>query len=73
MSKEKIYDVYKVMQMKTQTKKTEFISFRTDVNTKAALEQAAADRKWSISLLTEEIVKEWIHRQSSEAQQPQEI
>ena len=41
-------------------KRTEFISYRTDKCTKEILEQIAAERKWSISQLTEEIVKEWL-------------
>lgn len=41
-------------------KKTEFISYRTDKCTKEILAQIAAERKWSISQLTEEIVKEWL-------------
>lgn len=43
-----------------EPKKTEFISYRTDKCTKEILEQIAAERKWSISQLTEIIVKEWI-------------
>ena len=45
--------------MKTE-KRSEFISYRTDKCTKQILEQIAAERKWSISQLTEEIVKEWL-------------
>ena len=41
-------------------KKTEFISFRTTPATKEKLEEIAAEKKWSISLLVEEIVQEWI-------------
>lgn len=43
-------------------KKTEFISYRTDRCTKEILEQIASERKWSISQLTEEIVKEWLQQ-----------
>lgn len=43
-----------------EAKRTEFISYRTDKCTKQILEQIAAERKWSISQLTEEIVKEWL-------------
>lgn len=41
-------------------KKTENVSFRTDEETKAILSQYAAERKWSISLLVEDIVQQWI-------------
>ena len=46
--------------MSKNMKRTEFISYRTDKSTKEILEQIAAERKWSISQLTEEIVKEWL-------------
>lgn len=46
--------------MKRESKRTEFISYRTDKCTKEILEQIATERKWSISQLTEEIVKEWL-------------
>ena len=45
-------------------KKTEFITFRTDQRTKAALTNMAAKRKWTISLLVEEIIKEFVDRHS---------
>ena len=41
-------------------KKTEFITLRTDTNTKAILEKLAAEKKWSISQLTEEIIQHWL-------------
>lgn len=41
-------------------KKTEFITFRTDQKIKEALEQCAAEKKWTISFLVEEIVRQWI-------------
>lgn len=41
-------------------KKTENISFRTDEETKRILSQIAQDKKWSISLLVEDIVQQWI-------------
>lgn len=41
-------------------KKTENISFRTDEETKQILACAAAGKKWSISLLVEDIVQQWI-------------
>ena len=41
-------------------KKIENISFRTDEETKLILSKYAAERKWSISLLVEDIVQQWI-------------
>ena len=41
-------------------KKTENISFRTDEETKQILTCAANSKKWSISLLVEDIVQQWI-------------
>ena len=51
-------------------KKTEFISFRTTAATKEKLEKVAAEKKWSISLLVEEIVQEWI-TQNTEKDAPE--
>ena len=45
-------------------KKSEFITFRTTPATKTTLEEIAASRKWSISLLVEEIVQEWMQQQA---------
>ena len=41
-------------------KKIESISFRTDETTKDILSKVAASKKWSISLLVEDIVQKWI-------------
>ena len=41
-------------------KKLENISFRTDKKTKEILSEYAASKKWSISLLVEDIVQQWI-------------
>ena len=48
-------------------KKTEFISFRTDKETKEELKKIAESKKWSISLLVEEIVQEWMEKRSEQA------
>ena len=52
--------------MKNTPKKTEYISFRTDQPTKKVLEQVAAGKKWSISLLVEDIVQQWLQQQKEE-------
>ena len=41
-------------------KKTEYITYRTDKPTKEVLATIAAEKKWSISQLSEEIIKEWL-------------
>ena len=41
-------------------KKTEYITFRTDSEIKKALEKIAAEKKWSISFVVEEIIKDWL-------------
>ena len=41
-------------------KKTEFITFRTSVDVKQILQKLADEKKWSISQLSEEIIKEWL-------------
>lgn len=43
-----------------QMKKLENVTFRTDPITKSILEQLAAEKKWSLSQLSEEIIKEWL-------------
>jgi hypothetical protein len=41
-------------------KRTEYISFRTDTETRQELEKIAAEKKWSLSFAIEEIVKDWL-------------
>ena len=47
-------------------KKTEFITFRTDQKIKETLEQYAAEKKWTISFLVEEIVRQWLEEKENE-------
>lgn len=47
-------------------KKTEYITFRTDAETKDFLAKVADGKKWSISLLVEDIVQEWMEKQDRE-------
>lgn len=44
-------------------KKTEFITLRTDRETKDILSEIAASKKWSISLLVEDIIQQWLKEQ----------
>lgn len=41
-------------------KKTEYISFRTDPEVKKALEELATNKKWTVSFVVEEIIKDWL-------------
>lgn len=41
-------------------KKTEYITFRAEQTTKEALDKIAAEKKWTISFLVEEILKDWL-------------
>lgn len=50
-------------------KKTEYITFRTDRETKEFLAEVAAGKKWSISLLVEDIVQEWMEKKAKEKQE----
>ena len=47
-------------------KKTAFITFRTDEETKLSLEHIASDKKWSISQTVEQIVLEWLKEHAEE-------
>ncbi len=54
------------MYMGDDMKKTEFISMRTDKQTKEELMKVAAEKKWSISLLVEDIVQQWLKEQKKD-------
>ena len=41
-------------------KRTEYISFRTNQTTREELEKLANEKKWTISFLVEEIIKDWL-------------
>ena len=47
-------------------KKTEYITYRTDQQIKAILNKIAAEKKWSISQLSEEIIREWLEEKHPE-------
>ena len=49
-----------------QMKKTEYITYRTNAKIKAVLAEIAAEKKWSISQLSEEIIKEWLQEKHPE-------
>lgn len=41
-------------------KKLEYISFRTDQETRETLVKLAAEKKWTLSFVVEEIIKDWL-------------
>ena len=41
-------------------KKTESITYRTDKQVRAALNVVSEEKKWSVSQLSEEIIREWL-------------
>ena len=47
-------------------KKTEYITYRTDAKIKAILTKIASEKKWSISQLSEEIIREWLEEKHPE-------
>ena len=47
-------------------KKTEAITYRTDPILKDALNIIAAEKKWSISQLSEEIIRQWLEEKRPE-------
>ena len=67
-SREKVYHVYWVITMK----KTEYITYRTDQMTKSILAAIAAEKKWSISQLSEEIIQQWLREKRPDLLPPEE-
>lgn len=47
-------------------KKLDSVTFRTDPHTKEALLKIAAEKKWTLSQLSEEIIKEWLRENRPE-------
>ena len=47
-------------------KKREYITYRTDQQIKTILNKIAAEKKWSISQLSEEIIREWLEEKHPE-------
>lgn len=41
-------------------KKTEYITYRTDAKIKKVLTKIAEEKKWTVSFLSEEIIREWL-------------
>ena len=41
-------------------KKTESVTFRTTKQVKTAMEKIMEEKKWTLSQLSEEIIKEWL-------------
>ncbi len=53
-------------------KKTEYITYRTDKAIKDILAVIAAEKKWSISQLSEEIIRQWLEEHRPELLTQQE-
>ena len=53
-------------------KKTESITYRTDKELKDVLQKIAAEKKWTISQLSEEIIREWLAEHRPDLLQNQE-
>ena len=47
-------------------KKTESVTYRTDPELKKILLAIAAEKKWTISQLSEEIIREWLEEKHPE-------
>lgn len=52
-------------------KKTEYITYRTSANIRAILKKIAEEKKWTVSQLSEEIIKEWLQEKRPELMQPE--
>ena len=53
-------------------KKTEAVTYRTDSQLKKVLHIIAAEKKWTISQLSEEIIREWLEEKHPELLHPEE-
>ena len=56
----------------SKMKKTESITYRTDVVLKNALTKVANEKKWTVSFLSEEIIREWLTEKHPELMQEEE-
>ena len=50
-------------------KKTQYITYRTDTKIKEILTKIAAEKKWTVSFLSEEIIREWLNEKHPELMQ----
>ena len=50
-------------------KKTEYITYRTSIKIRAILKNIAEEKKWTVSQLSEEIIKEWLQEKHPELMQ----
>ena len=53
-------------------KKTQSVTYRTDSVLKSALQVIAAEKKWTISQLSEEIIREWLEEKHPELLHPEQ-
>ena len=52
-------------------KKTESVTYRTDIVLKSALLKLCEEKKWSISQLSEEIIRQWLSEKHPELMEEQ--
>ena len=69
LSTRKVYLVYKVIIMK----KTEYITYRTDIQIRNILKKLSDEKKWSLSQLSEEIIREWLQEKHPELMEKEEL
>ena len=53
-------------------KKTEAITYRTDAALKNALLKLASEKKWTVSFLSEEIIRQWLQEKHPELLEQEE-
>ena len=53
-------------------KKTEYITYRTDTKIKKILTKIAEEKKWTVSFLSEEIIREWLTEKHPELMEQEE-
>ena len=47
-------------------KKTEYITYRTDIKIRNILKKLSDEKKWSLSQISEEIIREWLQEKYPE-------
>jgi len=54
-------------------KKTEYITYRTDIQIRNILKKLSDEKKWSLSQLSEEIIREWLQEKHPELMEKEEL
>jgi glycine betaine/choline ABC-type transport system substrate-binding protein len=53
-------------------KKTEYITYRTDAKIRSILKKLSDEKKWSLSQISEEIIREWLQEKHPELMQDEQ-